>query len=209
MRQLSIWSFISWLFAVGLKIVLQMGHSLRCQFEFWSEFKILPCFLHLFTESGLVRILSAARFNFVSPFDLFFPLFLNFDIVLVMERWLVVSALLIDPDSQVVSALLSSWSTSTDLSTKLKLHVLLEPSAFPAEPSGSLALHEGLKKLLIVIGGLRAFFSNRLFTGVESSIVAMLDLSVNIGIITGAIPNWRFMLFYNKKFLVINVFEQL
>ena len=103
-----------------------------------------------------------------------------------MERWLVFSALLVDPDSQVVSALLS---TSTDLSIELKLHVLLEPSAFPAEPSGSLALHEGLKKLLIVTGGLRAFFSNRLFTGVESSIVAMLDLSVNIGIITGAIPN--------------------
>ena len=103
---------------------------------------------------------------------------------------------LVDSDSQEVRV---SSSSSTDLSLELRLVLSLEHSAFAVKISGSLVLDEGLKKFLIVIGGLKAFFSSRPFTGVESSIVAGFDLSVNIGIITGAIPNLRFTLFYKKK----------
>ena len=167
--------------------MLHIGHSFRGRFEFWSELKILPCFLHLFAESFLVRLLSAARFNLDPPFALFFSLSLDFDMV-VPKYWLVVLAVVFGSDSQSLEVRVSS--TSTGLSFKFRLVLLPEESGcLSVRISESFALDEGLKKFLIVIGGLIAFFSNRLLTGVESSIVAEFDLSVNIGTITGAIPS--------------------
>ena len=67
--------------------------------------------------------------------------------------------------------------------------MLPEHSALSVRISGSLALDAGLKKFLIVIGGLIAFLSSRPLTGVESSMVALFVLSANNGTITGAIPS--------------------
>ena len=72
--------------------MLHIGHSFRCRFELWSELKMLPCFLHLFAESFLVRLLSAARFNLDPPFRFF--LSLPLDVALFVPKyWLVVFGL--------------------------------------------------------------------------------------------------------------------
>ena len=153
-----------------------MGHFFFSTVDVFNELSILPCRLHLLIPIWL-KLLSEGRL-----------LFSDIDAVPFIELVLFFASF-----GGLQNARVSKYIDS-------HLWVEVTPIFFelPKVVFSVTAGLEGLKKFLILTGGAKAFFSKVVFTIVGSSNVVKFVASVNIGMMTGAMPKRRLTLFYKN-----------